>query len=434
MPPMRERDEAPLGTPYATAAAVTAEVSPARLEAAAIPARSEPRISLLTGGIDKHYAVGLAAALAERGVGVDFIGSDEVDGPEVRGIRGVRFLNLRGDQREHVALRRKVIRVLIYYARLVTHAAVVRPRVLHILWNNKFELFDRTVLMLYYRLLGNRVTLTAHNVNAAKRDARDTWLNRVSLRIQYRLCDQIFVHTERMRAELIAGFGVPPGKITVIPYGINEVIPTRQVTRREARILLGLREDDRVLLFFGQIAPYKGLQYLVSALTALARTAAPVSLVIAGKIKKGHAEYWRRIQRSIAESDIGDRVYPRIEFIPDADVEPYFVAADAVVIPYIDIFQSGIPFLAFSFGVPVIATDVGSLREDIIDGKTGFICRPGDSGDLAETIRRYFASDLYKRLDMHRSTIQEFARERHSWTSVSKLTAAVYDGLRRQPS
>ena len=74
-----------------------------------------------------------------------------------------------------------------YYVRLVRYAATAKPKLFHILWNNKFELFDRTVLMLYYKLLGKSIVFTAHNVNAGKRDSNDSWLNRLSLKIQYQL-------------------------------------------------------------------------------------------------------------------------------------------------------------------------------------------------------------------------------------------------------
>ena len=61
---------------------------------------------------------------------------------------------------------------LRYYARLIRYAATAEPTVLHILWHNKIEAFDRTVLMLYYRLLGKRLVFTAHNVNAGRRDSK----------------------------------------------------------------------------------------------------------------------------------------------------------------------------------------------------------------------------------------------------------------------
>jgi len=411
--PAVDRTERP--APFATAATMAAE--------------GEVRIGLLTGGIDRHYAVGLASALAAQGVGIDFIGSDELDGPDVRRVHGLRFLNLRRDQREDAGMLRKALRIASYYARLVRYVAIARPPLLHLLWNNKFEVFDRTILMLYYRWLGCRVTMTAHNVNAARRNAQDSWLNRASLRVQYHLCHHIFVHTERMKRDLTAEFGVAGAKITIIPYGINDAVPAGDLTRDQARALLGLSEGERTLLFFGQIAPYKGLKYLISAIAELADAGEPVKLIIAGKIKKGYDNYWDEVRRDIDARAISDRVLARIRFIPDEEIEQYFVATDAVVLPYVSIFQSGILFLALGFGVPVIATDVGSLRQDVVDGQTGFICRPEDSSGLAQTIRRYFSSELYRDRDANRSRIRDLARERHSWTTVGAISKTVYAGL-----
>ena len=115
---------------------------------------------------------------------IDFIGSDDLDIPELRRNSLVNFLNLRGYQCPQTALSKKVFRVLIYYIRLIRYAATARPKVFHILWNNKLEILDRTLLMLFYRLLGKRLVLTAHNVNARRRDGNDTCLNRLTLRAQ----------------------------------------------------------------------------------------------------------------------------------------------------------------------------------------------------------------------------------------------------------
>jgi hypothetical protein len=142
---------------------------------------SQPQVSILTAGRDKPYALGLAAALAAAGAKIDFIGSNEVDSPELHGNPQINFLNLRGDQSIDAGLIQKMARVLVYYLRLVFYAATARPKVFHILWNNKFETFDRTALMLYYKLLGKKIVFTAHNVNAAERDANDSWLNRATL-------------------------------------------------------------------------------------------------------------------------------------------------------------------------------------------------------------------------------------------------------------
>lgn len=99
------------------------------------------------------------------------------------------------------------------------------------------------------------------------------------------------------------------------------------------------------------------------------------------------------------------------------------------MLPYKEIFQSGVMFLAFSFGLPVIAADVGSFKDEIIEGRTGLLCNPGDPVDLANTIDRYFGSKLYANLEERRADIQEFARARHSWDIVADKTVAVYRQL-----
>jgi glycosyltransferase involved in cell wall biosynthesis len=451
---------------------------------------------------------------------LDFIGGDAVDAPELHDNSRVKFLNLR-DQRPDAPAVAKVLRVLRYYARLIAYATNTKPKLFHILWNNKFELFDRTVLMVYYRLLGKRLVFTAHNVNAGNRDGNDSWLNRITLRIQYRLVDHIFVHTRKMKEQLQATFGVPDRKVTVIPFGINNTVPNTELTPEQARQKLGLSSKEKVLLFFGNIMPYKGLEYLVTAFTHLALsphcltngediplrslpsrsimkaggeragvriprtgfahstpelTTADVGspspggegkgegeridliperftercsensqlstansqlsdsyrLIIAGAPKSKPAaceEYWQRIKAQMETSEARHQILQCIEYVPDEETELYFKAADALVLPYTEIFQSGVLFLGYSFGLPVLAADVGSLKDEIIEGQTGFVFRPRDSVDLAKVIERYFASDLYRNLASHREQIREYANERYSWAKVSDITRRVYGEL-----
>lgn len=386
-------------------------------------------VALLTGGNDRPYALGMAQALAAEGVRVDYICSDDLEDPALGAWNELRVLNLRGDQSEDAPIWKKAARISAYYARLVRYAVIAEPAVFHILWNNRFELVDRTLLMAFYRLFGRRVVLTAHNVNAARRDGRDSWLNRLTLRVQYRLCSHILVHTRLMKEELANEFGISPGRVTVIPFGINNTIPVTGLTRSEARRQLGLDATVVTLLFFGQIAPYKGLEYLVDAFARVARARRDVRLLIAGKVKRGHSAYWSAIRAAIASNGLQDRVVVHEGFIPDEQVERYFKAADVVMLPYVAIFQSGVPFLAYNFGVPVIATDVGSLREDVVDGVTGYVCEPRDTRALEAAIQTYLDSDLHRRSGEAQKAIKYWAHARNSWKTVGELSVGVYESL-----
>jgi glycosyltransferase involved in cell wall biosynthesis len=389
------------------------------------------KVAVLTGGGDKPYALGFASTLISQGVMFDFVGSDEVDGPELHESSLVRFLNLRGDMRPSVSVQRKVLRVLIYYGRLLRYAAMGSPKMFHILWNNKLEFLDRTLVLLFYRLLGKRIAFTVHNVNARQRDGNDNMVNRLTLRIQYRLVDHLFVHTEEMKRALHNDFDVPNSKINVIPFGINSTVPNTVLTTSEARKRLGLTCDQKVVLFFGNIAPYKGLEYLVEAIALLVRTNTDYRLVIAGR-PKNWPSYWKAIQEQISSADVRPFIIERSEFVPDAETEIYFKAADVLALPYIHIFQSGVLFLAYNFGLPVIASDVGSLREEIVEGKTGYVCRSRDAANLAKAIEEYFTSELYQQLETRRQEIRTFANERYSWAKVGEITRSVYENLLKQ--
>ncbi len=91
-------------------------------------------------------------------------------------------------------------------------------------------------------------------------------------------------------------------------------------------------------------------------------------LLIVGKPGKGE-KYWSEFNADIAASGVGDRLIAKIEYVPDEETELYFKAADVLILPYTHVFQSGVLFLGYSFGLPAIAADVGSLKEEIIEGR-----------------------------------------------------------------
>jgi D-inositol-3-phosphate glycosyltransferase len=388
-------------------------------------------VALLTGGIDRPYTYGLAMELISKGATIDVIGSDSLDFPEFHSKPRLNFLNLQGNQDPDVSFLLKLLRLSSYYAKLIRYATTAKPRIFHILWNNKLELFDRTLLTLYFKLLGKKIVLTVHNVNAGKRDSKDTWLNRLTLRIQYRLADHIFVHTESGKLELNKEFGVHVGRVTVIPFGINNAVPNTSLTQSDARKRLGVEAGKKAILFFGRITPYKGLEYLITAFQQVLAQNDDYRLIVAGRPENDCQSYWNAILEKIQEDLRKGRVSLRADHIPDDETELYFKAADVLVLPYRQIYQSGVLFLGYSFGLPILAADVGALKDEIIEGKTGFVFRSEDPVDLAATIERYFASELFANLNSRRREIRDFATERHSWDAVGQATMRKYAGLLR---
>lgn len=387
------------------------------------------KVSLLTGGSDQPYAFGLLSTLVTRDMEVDFIGSDEFRMSEVLINPKVNFLNLRGDTNPAAPHRKKITRIGRYYFRLLQYTIKSDSILFHILWANRFVLLDRILMNLYYKMMGKKIIFTAHNVNERQRDGCDSVYNRLTLKAFYALVDHIFVHTNMMKMQLIDDFGIRESKISVIPFGINNTLPKTDLTRWEARSRLGLKKEDKVLLFFGRVANYKGLEYAIEALNRLVKTDDRFRMVVAGRIEKGCENYWNNIESAIEQYGLGRHVIKTIKFIPDEEVEIFFKSADVLVLPYKAIFQSGLQFLAYSFGLPVIATDIGSFREDIVDGKTGLVCRPEDTSDLADKIHAYFQSDLFDNLQQARGEIMEYGNRKYSWEEVGHITCAVYEQL-----
>ena len=182
------------------------------------------------------------------------------------------------------------------------------------------------------------------------------------------------------------------------------------------------------MLFFGNIAPYKGLDYLVAAFFQLSKSGSKLSFTNCGKAK-ATGRLLERNQTNYSEERLVTQIRQKIEYIPDEETEVYFKAADVLILPYSHVFQSGVLFLGYSFGLPAIVTDVGSLREEIVEGETGFVARPQDPLDLARAISCYFGSDLYRNLDDRRRVIRQYANDRYSWSKVAAVITNVYSSL-----
>ena len=195
----------------------------------------------------------------------------------IPGMPGVNFLNLRGDQRPEASFVSKVLRVSIVLCQADSLCRDSQAGNLSHLVEQQIRVLRSNFADALLQALGKKIVLTAHNVNAGRRDSKDTRLNRLTLRIQYRLADHIFVHTEIMKRELIEEFGEQEARVTVIPFGINNAVPKTHLTSGDARRRLGIREGERTILFFGKIAPYKGLEYLVSAFRQILKPARRLS-------------------------------------------------------------------------------------------------------------------------------------------------------------
>ena len=386
------------------------------------------RISILNAGEQTDYLYGIVSGLSEiPDLEIEVVDSDNAIGV-IDTLPHVKLFNLRGDNLSPQSFLTKAWRIGCYYVRLLLYTVRTPSNIFHIQWENSLALIDRTFLLLYYKLFGKKLVFTAHNIYREARDGRATPLRRLSLSVMYHLLDRIIVHTAKMKEELCSLFHVAPQKVIVIPHGINNRIPRKGVTQDEARRQMGLEPAAHVVLFFGQIDSYKGIETLIDAVAMCVNEDASIMLLVAGKPKR-QSDYIQNLERQAVHRIPEQNRRLRLQYIPVGEVEMYFAAADCVVLPYKSIFQSGVIFLSYRFGLPIIATDVGSLREDVIDGVTGFLCRSDSAEDMSEKLKIFFRSDLFCQREHTRTRIRAFAEQQYSWTDIARKTNDVYHSI-----
>jgi glycosyltransferase involved in cell wall biosynthesis len=172
-------------------------------------------------------------------------------------------------------------------------------------------------------------------------------------------------------------------------------------------------ESKSVILFFGLVREYKGLDVLLRSTPLIAESLKDFKILIAGESYENPNKYLKIIY------DLNIKKYVRwdMDFIPDDMVSVYFSAADVVVLPYKSATQSGITKLAYNFNRPVILSDVGGLPEIVKNGETGFIVKPKEEA-IANAIITFYKEN---RFDEFHNNVKEFKRQ-YSWDYfVTKL-------------
>lgn len=187
----------------------------------------------------------------------------------------------------------------------------------------------------------------------------------------------------------------------------------------EARQKLGLPREKKIILFFGFIRAYKGLDNLIRAAAYLPDD---YCVMIAGEMYGDFASY----QTLIDETQTASKIKLFVRYIDDAEVPAFFSAADVCVLPYKSATQSGIVQIAFNFNLPVIVTDVGGLAEMVENGETGLVVDSPTPQELAARIRFYFENKLEQ--NMRQAIAQK--RRYFSWAGFAEAVMELYDKIR----
>jgi glycosyltransferase involved in cell wall biosynthesis len=250
--------------------------------------------------------------------------------------------------------------------RLRRELRLAQPDVLHVqqghLWFNlALPFLDRPPLV-----------VTIHDLSAHFGDRGGQNTPQAFMNIAFRRADRIIVHAEKLKEELVRGWRVAPNIVQVVPHvaiGATGAAAAPEVA-----------EEEGLVLFFGRIWPYKGLDVLIRAEPLISASVPGAHFVIAGE-----GEEFSNYRALMAHPE---RFTVLNEFVSLEDRAALFQRASVVVLPYVEASQSGVVPVAYSFGKAVVATTVGGLPEAVDDGATGLLVPPHDEHALAEALVR----------------------------------------------
>jgi glycosyltransferase involved in cell wall biosynthesis len=182
------------------------------------------------------------------------------------------------------------------------------------------------------------------------------------------------------------------------------------IDKGEARNYLKIPKDEKIVLFFGFIRRYKGLDLLLEAMNNSTLLHSDIKVIVAGEFYEDRAYYDELIEKY----QLKQRLYLATDFIPNDQVKYYFSAADLIVQPYRTATQSGISQMAYHFEKPMVVTNVGGLSEIVPNGIAGLVVNPQEA-EIAEAIDTFFTQNLAKEFE---NGVKE-EKKKYLWENIT---------------
>ena len=310
----------------------------------------------------------------------------------------------------------KIKRIMTYYNpfRWIRAGLSAKGDVVHIQWGIPILSPVFFTILLISKLRKKKIIATVHNVIPHEHSITDKILSA----LVFYFVDMFIVHSTRNIEEMNRIFGIPEEKIIRIPHGILGSFKDGMVTQEDAREKLKLPLDDKIILFFGNIREYKGLDVMLEAFSYVIDEVNNVLLVIAGF----PWAKWEKYGELIEKNNLSKNIKLFLEFIPSGEAKYFYYASDLVALPYREFMsQSGAGAVALAFEKPLIVTDVGGLPELVKD--KNFVVEPNNPRALAEEILLVLGDDeLLKKL----SEDSRDLAEEYSWDKIAEKTMELY--------
>lgn len=271
------------------------------------------------------------------------------------------------------------------------------------------------------KIRGKKILVTIHNITPHTTDKPSLILDKIFNKIIFPYTDFFIVHNIRNKKKLLDLYKIDEKKISIIPHGaIMPYQKIKGISKEKARKFLNISSDKKVILFFGYMWGYKGLDVLLKSLNIVRDKIKDIFLVIAGQPLKN----WKKYEEIIRNNKLDDCIIRTLKYIPDTETEYYFSSADLVVLPYFEHpfdTHGGVGALALSFKKPMVVTDVGGLPEYVKDKRV--ISKPNDPAELAEKI--IFVLNDNKILEKLSKDSEELSKDL-SWDKIADKTIDVY--------
>lgn len=371
-------------------------------------------------GEGNEYALYICKELKKAGVNISLIvPEDNID----KEIFDFPFLPLCPTKAKNISKLNKMLR---YYKYLLNIYKLIRKEEYDVV---HFQFFRRrrieSLYFLILKLMGIKLAYTVHDISPLDESKLDHLFNL----LVYKTADILIVHSNLNKKTLSEQTKLREEKIMVMPHGdFDSYVPDRVISKSEARQIFELSQENNVILFFGAIKEYKGLDILSNSISLASKKINNLAFIIAGEA--GDAETKKIVLKC---RDILSRLPKNVkvifhdEFIPINEVAKYFIASDIVVLPYRRVTHSGIPHLAFSFGRPIIASNVGDFQEIIEEGKNGFVLSSNTHENLSEKIIQAFSDK--PRLEEMGKYARDFCATKYTWKNSAESLIPVYEKM-----
>jgi glycosyltransferase involved in cell wall biosynthesis len=272
------------------------------------------------------------------------------------------------------------------------------------------------------KIRNKKIVMTIHNITPHITNLDTMIADKIFNKITFPFADAFIIHNNRNKKIFVKLFKIKDEKIFIIGHGIlKPYCGVTGVSKKDARKKLGLPMNKKIILNFGYMWGYKGIDILLKSMDYIRNKVDEVVLMLVGQPLNN----WKNYNKIIEEKKLDNIVIKKLEYIEDSDIEPFFACADLVVLPYkkrpFDT-HGGVGALGIIFKKPIVVTNVGGLDEYVKDERA--IAKAEDEKDLADKVINIINNNsVLSKLSKDSEELTKVL----SWDNISEKTIKVYD-------